>query len=373
MRLLAFVAFICICCCCFLTCVNCGRDFYGILGVDRSANDEAIQKAFHKLSRKYHPDKNPGDKKAHEKYLDITAAHDVLSNPDSRQTYDLHGEEGLNKQQQGGGVNPFDPFGGLFGGQGGKKRGPDFKTELSVSLEDLYLGGTRTIRVSRKVICPHCRGTGAKGAASKPCKVCGGSGVQLKTQQMGPGFNVQFQSPCEACGGTGKIIKDKCPHCQGHKTVMEEKALDAVIERGMKDGEEIVFERASEQAPDMIPGNVILVLKQQAHSRFRREGNDLHYDQTITLKEALLGFKRQIAHLDGRTIDVESDEVTPPDTVRVIEGEGMPLHDIPSESGNLRVKFSVSFPSRLTNEQKKAIRQLLAPNGEGTENLLAIE
>ncbi len=145
---------------------------------------------------------------------------------------------------------------------------------------------------------------------------------------------------------------------------MEEKALDAIIERGMAEGEELVFERASEQLPDIIPGNVILVLRTQPHNKFRRDGNDLHYEQTITLREALLGYNKRIIHLDGRSVDIRSDQITSPGQVRTVKAEGMPVHNFPAERGNLYVKFTIQMPKSLTKEQRKGIRALLSEPGD---------
>jgi chaperone protein DnaJ len=342
--------------------VEAGKDYYKILGISKGASENDIKKAFRKLSVKYHPDKNPGDEAAHKQFVEISEAHEVLSDPEKRPIYDLNGEEGLAnhaKQAQGGG---FNPFGDLFGGggqQGGKKRGQDYRMEFAVTLEELYMGTTKSLKIARKVICSHCHGSGAKDGATKKCKACNGQGMRTTLQQLAPGFNVQMQQPCDACGGTGKVAKASCPICNGAKTVMEEKELEALIEKGMADGEEIIFERASEQAPDIVPGNVVLILKTQPHNRFRREGQDLHMEQHITLKEALLGFTKTVTHLDGHKVEIKQDAVTPPGFVKSLPGEGMPVHNFPSDRGQLHVKFTVMFPSKLSKEQRKAIRALL--------------
>jgi len=343
--------------CCSLIQVLGERDFYQILGVSRDATESTIKKAFHKLSLKYHPDKNPGDEAAQKKFVEISEAHEVLGDPEKRQLYDMHGEAGLKPDQQNSGVFSFaDLFGG---GGGGRRKGPDFKMELSVTLEELYLGASKQIKLSRKVICPHCRGTGAKGGDTKKCKACNGQGVKTVLQQLAPGFNVQMQQPCEVCGGKGKMAKTVCPICSGAKLQMEEKALDAVVERGMPDGFEIVFERASEQQPDTIPGDVRMVLKTQKHSRFTRNGDDLHIEQHISLREALLGFVKYIVQLDGRRIEIKNTGVTPPGFVKIIQNEGMPLHNVPSDHGNLVIKFTVIFPGKLTSQQQQGIKALL--------------
>jgi len=291
------------------------------------------------------------------KFVELNEAFEVLDNPEKRQTYDLHGEEGLKQPKQ---TNPWEAlFGGGGGGHGGKPKGPDFRMEFSVTLEDLYLGQSKKFNVQRKVLCSKCRGTGAKGGATKKCKACNGKGTRMTVQQLGPGFNVQMQSTCDVCHGTGQVPKDTCPVCGGNKVEMQSKELEAVIERGMQENEEIRFERMSEQTPDTIPGDVVIVLKTQKHARFNRRGDDLHMDMTISLRDALLGFTRHVQQLDGRMLKVERKAVTQPEHVEKVVGEGMPVHNFPSEKGNLYIKFSIDFPKSLTKEQEDAIRKLL--------------
>jgi DnaJ-class molecular chaperone len=282
----------------------------------------------------------------------------VLSDPEKRQVYDLEGVEGLERHEKGGGqaMNPFDMFFG--GGQGGgRRKGPDAQVEIDVTLEELYNGGQRQARISRNIICPKCRGTGAKDGATTKCNACQGRGVRMVQQQMAPGFVVQMQETCQECGGKGTIFKTKCPNCQGRKVIMEEKTLTATIERGMPSSGEIRFERESEQQPGITPGesppslplspsdeycaprpadpltplappslfpshpragDVIFKLRQSNHPRFRRENDDLHHEEHITLREALLGFKKTIKHLDGRDVVLTHKGVTQPFEVRKV-------------------------------------------------------
>jgi DnaJ-related protein SCJ1 len=339
-----------------LVAVLAGEDYYKELGISNDASAKTIKRAFRKLSLKYHPDKNKNDETAAAKFLSINKAYEVLSDEEKRQVYDLHGEEGLNKQKQP--ASPFDAFFG-GGGGGGRRKGPDFTMELPVTLEELYNGGEKSFNIKRNVLCKKCRGTGAKGGEVKKCRTCKGQGVVMKLQQLGPGFNVQMQAACDKCGGKGSIAKHKCPACKGNKIMMEEKLLEAVIEKGMPDAHQIVFERASEQSPDTIPGNVVLTLQTQKHHRFERRGNHLYHDMKITLKEALLGFKKNLVHLDRRKVKVKQDGVTPPDFVKVLKNEGMPHHNYPSDRGNLYVRFLVEFPKSFTKSQMKDLEKLL--------------
>ena len=196
-----------------------GTEYYKVLGIERDASASQIKRAFRKLSLKYHPDKNKGSEEATVMFQKISKAYEVISDPDKRAIYDVDGEKGLERHEKGENqpANPFDMFFG--GGGGGKKRGQDAHVDVHVSLEDLYNGGTRSARIKRNVICPKCRGTGAKDGQTKKCRACNGQGVRLVQQQMGPGFTVQMQQTCDKCGGKGYVHKQKCPHCRGKKVL----------------------------------------------------------------------------------------------------------------------------------------------------------
>lgn len=344
-----------------------GADYYAILGVPKNASVKEIKKAYRELSRKYHPDKNPGDKAAEQKFVDIATAYDVLTDEEKRRIYDQHGEEGLKQQQQQSqGFNPFDMFArhsGGFWGQGGQgqRKGPDINMDLDVTLEDLYLGTSIDFEISKQVICDRCRGTGAKSEHDvETCKACGGRGVQTVKRQMAPGFYMNQETTCNVCGGKGKIIKSKCPVCGGEKVKRGNHQLSIEIERGMQDGQQVVFERQGDQSPDITPGDLIFTLRQQPHPIFVRNGNNLYIKQQITLKEALLGFTKTIKHLDGHIVKLTRNRVTQPGFVDALSGEGMPLFNFPSEKGTLYVEYSVYFPEKISETDKDAISKLFA-------------
>lgn len=233
----------------------------------------------------------------------------------------------------------------MFFGGGGQRRnqnkGRDAHVEVGVTLEDMYNGGQVSARISRNVICRGC----ANKPNSQKCKECKQCPPEVKTvqRQMAPGFTVQMQEEVPS--------KEKCKN--------EAKLLTATVEKGMKDGAEIVFERESEQRPAMIPGDVIFKLKQQKHPMFERQENDLHHKMHISLREALVGFRKSIRHLDGREVVVERNSVTRPFQVQTLKGEGMPHHNFPSQHGNLHVKFHIDFPRSLTAEQVEKIEEIL--------------
>eukprot|EP00457_Paulinella_chromatophora_P010927 gb/GEZN01011046.1/.p1 GENE.gb/GEZN01011046.1/~~gb/GEZN01011046.1/.p1 ORF type:complete len:362 (+),score=43.17 gb/GEZN01011046.1/:31-1116(+) len=342
------------------------KDYYEILGVARDATDSTIKKAYRKLSKKFHPDKNPGNEEARAKFVDIANAYEALSDKEKRRIYDRHGEEGLSKQNQGGGVDPFDIFSQMFGGGGRRsggndeRRGSDVTLELPVRLEDLYSGLETEVAVRNNEICPRCRGHGAAHEDDvKTCTKCKGTGVITQRQQIAPGFVQQFQSPCGKCGGKGKLSTSTCPYCKGAKVVMGERTLDVVVEQGMKDGSEIVFENAGDDHPDHAAGHIIFKVSTQPHSIFTRDGDDLKMNVHISLLEALTGFSRSITHLDGHLVPISSDSITKPGFVQKVAKEGMPLHNYPSEKGHLYISYVVDFPSTLTQEQRTAFERIL--------------
>eukprot|EP00461_Guttulinopsis_vulgaris_P004748 UN04750 len=296
-----------------------------------------------------------------QKYQEITEANDILSNEEKRQIYDSDGMEGLQQAEQRQG-QPMDPFAAFFGGggqqqQGGRPKGQSMMVEMSVSLEDLYKGKDVKFKYQRSVICPHCRGSGSHDGELHTCSRCRGQGVIAKIQNFG-GFQMQTQAKCDVCGGRGRVAKHKCSVCSGQRVKREEAELAVQIERGMADGQKITFEKAADQSPQHTPGDVIVVLKQLPNNRFRREGDDLHMDLAITLKEALLGFERKITQLDGSLIHLKRTKVTQPFEVIELEGHGMPHYQFPSVQGKLYVRCLVNYPQQLSDAQKQKVNEL---------------
>lgn len=338
----------------------CEKDYYAILGVAQDATDKQIKGAYRKMSLKWHPDKNPGDDAAKAKFQDVAEAYEVLSDSEKRQVYDIHGEEGLKKHAQAENqpASPFDAFFGGGGGQrGGMKRGQDTKVDLTVSLEDIYNGAERSANLNRKILCPKCRGTGAKDGEKDNCKTCKGAGHRTVIQQMGP-MQIQQQVQCDKCSGRGWKAKTKCPNCNGKMLVQDAKELKIDIEKGVKENHEVVFKGMGEQSPDIMPGNVVFKVKSSKHDTFVRKGNNLHLKMEIDVKSALLGFTTEVKHLDGHVVKLNIKSITKPGEVKVIKGEGMPHHNFPTDFGDLHIEFKIKFPAQLTDQQKKAIEML---------------
>jgi len=315
------------------------RDYYEVLEVSRDATEADIKKAFRKLSIKHHPDKG-GDKIL---FQQIQRAYEVLSNEELRMVYDHAGHEGVEEHEKGQNApaSPFDAFFG--GGQRGVNRGPDAKVEMKVSLDDMYNGNDVSMSITRRIVCRNCKGRSQWRQSH--CQECGECPPEVKMvpMQVAPGFVVQQQQhvPSE------------------HRCKNEPKELKMTVEKGAPDGHEVRFKGASEQSPGQVPGDVIVVLKQKDHHLFTRKGNDLHMTMEISLKEALTGFTRTVRQMDGRDIEVSESGVTGPYSTKIIKGEGMPVHGVPSETGNLKVQMKVKFPRSLTPEQIATINQIL--------------
>eukprot|EP00771_Trimastix_marina_P000637 gnl/Trimastix_PCT/166.p2 GENE.gnl/Trimastix_PCT/166~~gnl/Trimastix_PCT/166.p2 ORF type:complete len:403 (-),score=100.38 gnl/Trimastix_PCT/166:287-1495(-) len=360
------------------------RKYYDILGVnpDTPAND--IKKAYLKLARKYHPDKNPGDPTAAERFKDLANAYEVLSDPDKKRIYDQFGEEGLKEGGgMGGGASATDFFDSIFGGGlfgGGRRRGPrkgdNVVQPIRLSLEELYRGCNKRMQLTKQVICPTCQGKGSnKPDAVKTCEACRGRGIRMVIHQLAPGFVQQSQERCQECGGQGEIIrqKDRCPRCRGQKTIEERKILEVGVDAGMSHREKIVFQGEGDQTPDLAPGDVIFVIEEKPHPVFQHDGMDLHMKHTLSLSEAMCGFTMSVRTLDGRTLLISSreGEVIKPGTVRGIYNEGMPRKGSPFEKGRLFVHFDVAYPEpqELTPERRALIERCFprAPAPERTE------
>ena len=356
-------------------------DFYAILNVSRNATQEEIKKAYKKAALKWHPDRNPGNAdEASEKFKEVAAAYEVLTDEEKKEVYDRYGEDGLKEGGGGGGFGDagsiFEQFfgGGGFGGGGGgrapqkPRRTEDIVFELPVELENLFTGKTRKLKVNKKIICGDCAGQGSKQkGALKSCSRCNGRGIRMVQQQLGPGFVTQSQAYCTDCNGKGKTIPDslRCRRCMGQQVVPEGKVMVVEIEKGMKNGDKVSFGGEADQSPDIPSGDVIIVIKEvnKNHPEFRRQGDDLVMDRTITLQEALCGFKFHFKHMDGRDVIVQNQEgeIVAPDSYRVVSGEGMPFRRDPMSRGRLLIHFTVAFPEphKVTENVRKELQQLL--------------
>ncbi|XP_044502415.1 chaperone protein dnaJ A6-like isoform X2 [Mangifera indica] len=348
--------------------------YYEVLGVSKSASQDELKKAYRKAAIKNHPDKG-GDP---ENFKELAQAYEVLSNPEKREIYDQYGEDALKEGMGGAGSshNPFDIFESFFGGGafgGGRsrgrrqKRGEDVVHTLKCSLEELYNGATKKRSLSRNILCSNCKGKGSKSGTSGKCYGCQGAGMKITTRQIGLGMIQQMQHVCPECRGSGEVIseRDKCQHCKGNKVSQEKKVLEVHVEKGMQHGQKIVFEGQADESPDTITGDIVFVLQQKEHPKFKRMIDDLYVEHTLSLTEALCGFQFALIHLDGRQLLVKSNpgEIVKPGQYKAINDEGMPHYQRPFMKGRLYIHFDVEFPDSgfLSLDQCRTLETILPP------------
>jgi len=326
-----------------------GRDFYKILGVNRRADTNTIKKAYRKLAKEMHPDKNPDDPTASEKFQDLGIAYETLKDADSRKIYDQGGEEALQKNERGGGGDPFssffggggspfDDFFGFGGNQGGERevpKGANIVLDLWVSLEELYVGNFVEMTHNKPVMKP------AKGTRKCNCR------QEMVTRSLGPGrFQMTQQQVC-----------DDCPNV---KFVSEEHHLEVEIEPGMMDGMEHKFHSEGEPHMDGDAGDLILQIRTYPHRQFERRGDDLYTNVTVSLVDALQGFEMDIEHLDGHKVHVSREKITWAGARIRKKGEGMPNYENNNLFGTMYITFDVAFPKGELNEaDKQKISQIL--------------
>jgi len=334
---------------------------YDTLGCSPNASDPELKKAYRKLAMKWHPDKNDGDAAAERKFKEISFAYEVLSDEKKRRIYDEGGETALKEGGSGGGGggSPFDIFDMFFGGgmggghhghrgHRGPQKGKDVVHQLKVSLEDMYNGTTKRLSLQKNIICDKCGGKGGKAGAVSKCMICRGTGIQVKVHQLGPGMMQQIQSMCRECDGKGERInpKDRCKTCHGRKVIKSNKILEVHVDKGMIEGQKVMFHGEGDQEPDLEPGDVVIVLVEKEHPVYHRQNEDLLMKMDISITEALCGFQRVINTLDNREIVVTSypGEVVKYGDVKCVLGEGMPIYRDPFSKGRLIIQFKVNFP-----------------------------
>eukprot|EP00992_Anisonema_acinus_P015331 TRINITY_DN9709_c0_g1_i1.p1 TRINITY_DN9709_c0_g1~~TRINITY_DN9709_c0_g1_i1.p1 ORF type:complete len:341 (+),score=96.69 TRINITY_DN9709_c0_g1_i1:50-1072(+) len=323
-------------------------DYYDDLQLPKreESSESDIKKQFRILSRKLHPDLNPAPD-AREAYQKVQKAHGVLSDRKQRKIYDMMGEEGLKNleaaQQKGHQQHGMGIFGNLFGGQQDNTKGADVQMNLKVSLADIYNGAEHTLTLKKQKL----RGK----HVVETCLKCKAQPPVMQKVQVAPGFVMQQQVPpnCDhQCGGGSKqVIKD---HSQ---------QLEVMIEQGIPEGHKIVYDMEADEWPDRLPGDVIFKVVSAPHPMFSRKRDDLRMTMEISLLESLVGFSKEITHLDGHIVEVKRSDVTQHGHKMSIKGEGMPRHNVPSEKGNLIITFEVKFPTTVSAHQASRFQALL--------------
>ena len=360
------------------------RDYYEVLGVDKSADEQTLKKAYRKLAMKYHPDRNPGDKEAEEKFKEINEAYEVLSDSTKRQTYDQFGHAGMNGQGgfggQGFGGQGFggfedifgdmfgDIFGGGFGGGGrprrrGPERGADMRQSIQITFEEAAFGKKTSIKVNRSEECSECHGSGAKaGTSKKTCPTCNGAG-EVRTVQRTPFGNIASSRTCSTCEGEGEVVESPCTKCGGKGSTRKVKTIEVDIPAGIDDGQMIKLAGQGELGSKGGPrGDLYIAVSVKNHSLFTREGYDIYFDMPITFAQAALGDEIEVPTLDGK-VKYSIPEGTQTGTVFRLREKG-----IPKLRGNNRgdqyVKVVVDTPKKLNDRQKELLREFAKECGE---------
>lgn len=354
------------------------RDYYEVLGVAKGASADEIKKAYRKMAIKYHPDKNPGDKEAEEKFKEAAEAYDVLSDQSKRQKYDQFGHAAFENGGGGGGgfygggmsmddifsqfgdiFGSFGGFGGFGGSRGGSRqnRGTNLRVRVTLSLAEVASGVTKKLKVKKAVQCSHCNGTGAKDSSSvKTCTTCKGSGVVMRVVSSLFG-QMQTQSVCPDCGGNGKIITDKCTHCHGEGVVMEETVEEVRIPAGVEDGMQLTVRGAGNAAKNGgMAGDLLVVIQETPDKELVRDGSNLIYHLLLPVTDMILGAPVEVPTVDSK-VRVTIDPGTQPGKVLRLKGKGLP--EVNShQRGDLLVRVDVYIPTELTKEERKTVESL---------------
>ncbi len=354
------------------------RDYYEVLGVDKSASDADIKKAYRNLAKKYHPDANPGDATAEAKFKEINEAYSVLSDSETKARYDQYGHAGTDPNFGaggfGGGFGGFsggfggdafdlgDLFGDLFGGgrrqsrPNAPKRGADIETYITLTFEEAAFGCTKDIEFTRVETCSHCKGSGANGAGGvETCKTCNGTGT-VRTVQRTPFGSMQSQRPCSACKGTGKIVKDPCNECKGSGVNRIKKKLSVNIPAGIDDEQRVILRGQGNHGTNGgSAGDLYVEVKIKPHKLFVRNGDDIHYEMPVSYAEAVLGAKLTVPTLEGES-EFSIPEGTQTGSVFSLRGKGIPNVNGKGR-GNIYVTVTVEVPKSLNSKQKELLKQ----------------
>ncbi len=358
------------------------RDYYEVLGVQKGASDDEIKKAYKKMAIKYHPDRNPGDKEAEEKFKEAAEAYDVLRDPDKRARYDQFGHAGMGGAGgfSGGGFDMndiFSMFGDIFGGHmgggggfggfggfGGGSRGPqqhrgsDLRVPVKLTLEEVANGTTKKFKVKKKVTCSHCNGSGSNDGKTETCGTCHGSGYITRAVNTMFG-RMQQQSMCNTCGGKGTVIKNKCTHCSGLGVVSGDEVVEVEIPAGIQDGMTLTVRgKGNAGQNNGYAGDLQVYVEVEPHAELARRDNDLIYNLLLDLPTAVLGGSAEIPTIDGR-VKIKIEAGTQPGKVVRLRGKGLPaLQGYGYGYGDLIVNISVYIPETLNKDEHNAFEKM---------------
>lgn len=357
------------------------RDYYEVLGVTKGASAEEIKKAYRKMALKYHPDKNPGDKQAEENFKEAAEAYDVLSNPDKKARYDQFGHAGMNAGGGGAGFSGggfsmediFSQFGDIFGGhfsgfggfggfsgsRGGRRvnKGSDIRIRVKLDLKEIAKGTEKKIKINKQVSCHECSGKGAKSEADiKTCTTCNGSGQVTRVQQSIFGA-MQTASVCPTCGGEGKIIVKPCSKCGGDGLVKESEEISFKIPAGVAQGMQLNIQGKGNAARrGGVNGDLLVVIEEDEHQEFQRDGNDLIYTLFVSITDAILGGDAEIPHFDSK-LRIKIEPGTQSGKILRLRSKGLP--DVNGYgSGDLLVYIQIWTPKKLDKNERELLEKL---------------
>lgn len=353
------------------------RDYYEVLGVQKGASDDEIKKAYRKAAQKYHPDLNPGDKEAEEKFKEANEAYEVLSDKDKKARYDQFGHAGVDPNFGGGGYGGYGGYGGgfdgvdidlgdifssFFGGGGRRsnpnapRQGSDVNTSVVIDFIESAKGCKKQVDVRLVETCHECHGTGAAaGTSPKSCPDCGGRG-QVMQQRRTPFGMMQTQSPCSRCKGTGKIVETPCKKCSGSGQVRNSQTVGINIPAGIDDGQIISIRGKGNAGKNGGPnGDLNVTVNVRAHALFTRKGNDIWVDIPLTITQAALGDTIIIPTIDGKQEYIVKDGTQPNDIIR-LKGKGFPYVN-GRGCGDQVLNFTVEIPKGLSSDQKKKLKE----------------
>ena len=357
------------------------RDYYEVLGVDKNASADEIKKAYRKLAVKYHPDKNPGDKEAEEKFKEAAEAYSVLSDADKKAKYDQFGHAGVDGSAPdfsggfgnlndilndlfGGGFGGFGGFGGGFGGGRGSQRqqkvyrGRDIRVRVKLTLEEIAKGVEKEISIERSVPCKDCGGKGARNSSDiKTCSACNGTGQVQRVVNTFLGQTVTY-STCQQCGGEGKVISNPCRSCGGTGLVRKRETIKVKIPAGVEAGMQMSISGEGHAAKNNgVNGDLLVVIEEQEHPNLKREGNNLYCTKIVSLPDAILGGEVEVPGIDG-SHKIKVEPGTQSGTVVRLRGRGLPTVNGYGGTGDLYVKIAVWIPKKLEKDDKAVIESL---------------
>lgn len=354
------------------------RDYYEILGLQKGASDEEIKKAFRKMAMKYHPDRNQNNKEAENRFKEINEAYSILSDPEKKSKYDRFGHAGVDPNTgfgnsgfgEGAGFEDiFDMFGGIFGGGGGfgggfggnhrnaSTKGSDLQREVTITFKEAAFGVKKNIKISKNVVCDHCKGEKAEpGTSKRTCESCGGTG-QVHTTQRTPFGAFQSVSTCPDCHGEGHKVETPCKKCNASGVIRKEVTIAVSIPAGVENGAIISLKGQGEAGRNGGPaGNLYIIVYVKPHKLYKRAGQDLQIEIPITFEQAALGDEIIVPTLEDK-VSYKVPPGTQPNTVFRLKGKGLPYTNS-SKKGNLYVKVILEVPTKLNGKQKEAVKKM---------------